>query len=163
MVGHGGVQAAMVLEQDLRVFNTLTHRQEEVVSDTGWYFEHIWDLKIPPQQWHTFSNKTTPSPTRPHIPIVLLPISLWESIVFKLPHIQTIFPFCNYPDPNKIQVSYTLIPGDLWGETGKLVSVQANRKGARIKNWRIRNWVEQGDAGQQGQCLLRQQQSTDTK
>lgn len=42
----------------------------------------------------------------------------------------SIFPFCNYPDPNKIQASRTLLPGGLWGETGNPVSVQANRRGA---------------------------------
>ena len=39
----------------------------------------------PPTQWHTSSNKATPTLTGPQVLIVPLPMSLWEPITFKLP------------------------------------------------------------------------------
>ena len=48
-------------------------RQQEVV----WGARHslnIYEISKPTPQWHTFSNKTTSTPTRPHLLIVPFPL-----------------------------------------------------------------------------------------
>ena len=52
---------------------TVFHRQLGRESGTHWPDLSIWILKAPPPQWHTSSNKVTPSPVTPH-PIVPLPM-----------------------------------------------------------------------------------------
>lgn len=51
-------------------------------KSTGPYPEQR-KLRSPPLPWHT-SNKTMPTPTKPHFPIVSLPMRLWEPVTFKL-------------------------------------------------------------------------------
>ena len=47
--------------------------------------EHEKYQHLPPQ-WHTFSNKTIPTLTRPYLLIVPFPMRLWGIITFKLLH-----------------------------------------------------------------------------
>ena len=64
MVQHGGVQADMVLQKELRFLHIVTSKQQEVVRVIG--HEHIWDLEVCLhsdtllQQGHTYSNKAIP-------------------------------------------------------------------------------------------------------
>jgi len=69
---HGSVQPGLV-HKELRVLHPDQHA-------AGWgahwaWLEHL-NLKVH-SQWHTSSNKATPTPTRPHLLIEPLPMGLW--------------------------------------------------------------------------------------
>ena len=69
---HGGVQAAMVQEKELRGLHPGPQAAE------GDWISHCMELEhkrpqILPFQRHSPANKATPTPTRPHLLIVPLP------------------------------------------------------------------------------------------
>jgi hypothetical protein len=53
---------------------------QRILFHTGW----SWTIgtQSPPPEWHTSSNKATPTPTMLHLPIAQLP----EPSIFKLPY-----------------------------------------------------------------------------
>jgi hypothetical protein len=76
------MQAGIVLEKELRVLSWSTGSRRRLCATL--------DLKAHPQ-WHTSSNKATPTPIRPHLLTVLFPLcqafkhmSLWDHSYSKL-------------------------------------------------------------------------------
>ena len=68
------MKADMVLEKQLKV----PHLDQQAAGKE----RDIWSLKAQPW-WCTSCNKTTPTPTRPHLLIVQLPKGLWRPFSFK--------------------------------------------------------------------------------
>ena len=64
----------------------MIHRQQKVNWDT-----RCGLCIYKTTQWHTSSNKTTPTPVKPHLLIVPLPMSLCGPITFKRPRYQLNF------------------------------------------------------------------------
>lgn len=63
----------------------IPRQQKERDTGPGLSF---WNFKVH-LQWHTLSNRDTPTPTRPHVSIILnngTPCHLWEPFSLKLPH-----------------------------------------------------------------------------
>ena len=99
---YGSVQAGMVLEEPRVLHHDLksawrrlssTSSQEETLFSHWAEIEHRRPQSLP-KQWHTSSNKATPTPIRPYILIMLLPMikhsNTWilggkGSNLFKLP------------------------------------------------------------------------------
>jgi hypothetical protein len=91
---HGGMQADMVLEE-LRIL----HLDSQAADVTATPFI-TWVSMIsqgPPPQRHTSSNKSTPTPSRPHLLIVPLLrgqafkyMNLWEPYLFKPPYLPSL-------------------------------------------------------------------------
>jgi len=81
--------ADRVLEKGLSVLHL---DQQAARGELDWASE----ISKPTLSWHTSAHKTTPTPTRPHLPRVPLPMdqavkhmSLWKPCLFKPPHHST--------------------------------------------------------------------------
>jgi hypothetical protein len=93
---HGSMQVDTVLEKELRVLH-LDLQAAGRESDWAW-LEYLSPQSPPPtavlpptrphllQQGHTYSNKATPTPTKPYFLRVPLSVNLWRPFLFKPLH-----------------------------------------------------------------------------
>ena len=88
MVGHGDLQAHMVLEKELKALQEMVWLPGHGLS--------IYETSKHPQ-WCTSSNKVISTPVKPHLLIVPLPMSSWWPISLKPPQmfcVKSYYPFC---------------------------------------------------------------------
>ena len=67
------------------VENPMSCRLQEDIWDNGPYAEHSKPQR-PPPYWQVSFNKALPTPTKQHLLMVLLPVRLHRTIIFRPPH-----------------------------------------------------------------------------